>query len=591
LRDAVQPERHVNPLLLLIGFVAGLLTIVSPCILPVLPAVVAAGVTTGGRRRAIAIATGLALAFGLAALFSIRVLDALNLSLNLRRYLAEVALFAVALGLFFPVIGQWLERPFARLGFGSSPDATRSGLVLGGILGLLYLPCGGPILSAISAVGQTKGGIGLSVIGLTIAYSLGIALPIFGLVLLTERLASTTTWLRVHALSVRRTGAVLLLTSAAAISLGAATSLQADAPSFAASIEHHLTSSGSITSDLQHISNPHESKNAQGIHRSLSKAPSVRAAVAPQADVVPAISNSALPVFGKAPNFTAVTRWFNTPGGAPINISQLRGKVVLIDFWTYSCINCLRSLPHVEAWYARYHRAGLDVIGVQTPEFDFEHVPSNVQAAISRLDVKYPVEMDNDYGTWNAWGNNSWPAEYLVDANGKVRYGSIGESDYGTTEAAIRTLLKANGAKLPPTTDVPDRTPTERTTPESYLGYERLERYVGTTITKNRPATYAFASTLPQNDLSYSGQWTVHNLQITAGVNAAIRINVKADDVYLVLSGTGTVTGTFNGKPIAAQHVSGVPRLYPILSGTSLQRGVLQLNVAKGVTAYDFTFG
>ncbi|HTR70017.1 MAG TPA: cytochrome c biogenesis protein DipZ [Mycobacteriales bacterium] len=582
----------MNPLLLAIGFVAGLLTIVSPCILPVLPAVIASGVTTGGRRRALAVATGLALAFGLAALFSIRVLDALHLSLNLRRDVAEVALFALALGLFFPIIGQWLERPFARLGFNRSPDAARSGLVLGAMLGLLYLPCGGPILSAISAVGQTNSMIGAPVVGLTLAYSLGIAAPIFALVLITSRLTTTTTWLRTHALAVRRSGAVLLAASAAAISLGAAMSLQSDTPSFASAIERHLTSNSSVSSDLAHISNPHESRNAQKIHRSLSSKPAASSASHPaaQADAIPALKASALPDFGKAPNFTDATRWFNTPDGAPINISQLRGKVVLIDFWTYSCINCLRSLPHVKAWYARYHSAGLDVIGVHTPEFDFEHVPANVQAAIHRLGITYPVVMDNDYGTWDAWGNNSWPAEYLVDAQGNVRYGSIGESDYGTTEAAIRALLNENGAKLPPSTDVPDRTPTERTTPESYLGYERLARYVGTPIVKNRPATYSFASSLPRNGLSYSGVWTVRNLEIAAGAGAALRINVSADDVYLVLSGNGTVTGTFNAKPISEIHVSGVPELYPVLSGSSLH-GVLQLDVPSGITAYDFTFG
>jgi thiol-disulfide isomerase/thioredoxin len=311
----------------------------------------------------------------------------------------------------------------------------------------------------------------------------------------------------------------------------------------------------------------------------------------PMADQIPVVSPTSLPNYGKAPDFAGITKWFNTPGGSPLHLSQLRGHVVLIDFWTYSCINCLRSLPHVEAWYDRYHAAGLDVIGVHTPEFDFEHVPGNVESAVSRLGIKYPVAMDNNYGTWDAWGNNSWPAEYLIDAKGNVRYGTVGESDYGITEGAIRALLKEDGAKLPPTTDVPNRTPMEMTTPESYLGYQRIARYVGTPLAHDRAASYSFAASVPDDHLSYSGVWTVASQDITAGPNAAIRINIDARDVYLVLSGTGTVTGTLAGTPIAAVHVAGVPNVYPIVTGQKLRHGVLQLNVPAGVTAYDFTFG
>jgi cytochrome c biogenesis protein CcdA/thiol-disulfide isomerase/thioredoxin len=581
-----------TPLLLFIGFLAGLLTIVSPCILPVLPAVIASGVTTGGRRRAFAIATGLAVAFGLSALFSIRLLQALGLPLGLRYDIAIGVLFLLAAGFIVPQIGQLIERPFARLGLKRAADSTSGGLVLGATLGLLYLPCGGPILATIAAVGSPHSGLGVDAIGLTIAYSLGIALPIFGLVLLTGRLTNTTTWLRTHGAGVRRAGGVLLAGSAVAIMFGAATALQTAIPSYSATIEHHLTDSKSITGEIAHISNPHETTNAKNIHRSLSAKPAKTApSIVPMADQVPTVSASSLPVYGKAPNFADVTKWLNTPAGAAVNLAQLRGKVVLVDFWTYSCINCLRSLPHVEAWYARYHGVGLDVIGVHTPEFDFEHVPSNVESAVSRLGVKYPVAMDNNYGTWNAWGNNSWPAEYLIDPNGNVRYGSVGEGDYGTTEGAIRALLSANGAKLPPVTSVPDRTPNEASTPESYLGYERLARYDGTPVVKNQSANYTYASSLAASHLSYSGQWTVQNLQIVAGNAAALRINVSATDVYLVMSGTGTVTATLNGTALPTQHVAGVPTLYTILSGASPQHGVLQLSFSPGVTAYDFTFG
>jgi cytochrome c biogenesis protein CcdA/thiol-disulfide isomerase/thioredoxin len=575
--------------LLAIGFVAGLLTIVSPCVLPVLPAVIASGVTAGGRRRAFAIAVGLALAFGLSALFSIRLLQALHLPLGLRYDLAIVALFVVATGLIVPRFGELLERPFTRLGAGRAPNKERGGLVLGASLGLLYLPCGGPILATIAAVGSPSGSISARAVALTAAYSLGIALPIFGLVLATDQLTGATTWLRSHALATRRTGGVLLAVSALAITFGAATSLQTHVPSYTSKIEDHLTAGRSVSSDLGRIGNAHESQAAKRVQQSVTE-PAVPSTNDP-VDKVPSIAAASLTSYGPAPNFAKVTRWFNTPAGAGLNLAALHGKVVLIDFWTYSCINCLRSLPHVKAWYTRYHSAGLDVIGVHTPEFDFEHDASNVQAAIRRLGITYPVAMDNDYGTWDAWGNNSWPAEYLIDAQGNVRFGSIGEGDYGQMEAAIRALLKSNGAALPPPTSVPDTTPQEPSTAESYLGYQRLARYEGTPIVKDRKATYAFAPSLKASQLSYSGQWTVGQQQILAGAGAQLRINLSASDVYLVLSGAGTVTGTLDGKALPAQRVSGVPTLYTLLSGQKVRSGILDLRFTPGLSAYDFTFG
>jgi cytochrome c biogenesis protein CcdA/thiol-disulfide isomerase/thioredoxin len=578
--------------LLAIGFVAGLLTIISPCILPVLPAVIASGVTAGGRRRALAIAAGLSMAFGLSALFSIRLLQALHLPLGLRYDIAIVVLFIVAAGLIVPRLGELVERPFARLGGNRGPKTDRGGLVLGASLGLLYLPCGGPILATIAAVGSPSSSIDARAVGLTAAYSLGIGLPVFWLVLAADRVAGATTWLRTHALATRRVGGALLAVSALAITFGAATSLQTAIPSYTAAVENHLTADRSIKAGLADIGNRHETVAAKRVQQSVTAPAAPAAPAAAPTDQVPTVSASSLKNYGPAPNFAKVTKWLNTPNGASLNLASLRGKVVLIDFWTYSCINCLRSLPHVKAWYSRYHSDGLDVIGVHTPEFDFEHVASNVTSAISRLGVTYPVAMDNDYGTWSAWGNNSWPAEYLIDAKGNVRYGSIGEGDYGQTEAAIRALLASDGAKLPATTAVPDATPQQQMSPESYLGYSRLARYEGApAVVHDKPTTYSFASHLGSNQLSYSGQWTVGAENIKAGQDAKLRMNVSAADIYLVLSGTGTVTGTLGGKPLPVQHVSGVPTLYTIASGQATRSGTLALSVSPGVSAYDFTFG
>ena len=284
---------------------------------------------------------------------------------------------------------------------------------------------------------------------------------------------------------------------------------------------------------------------------------------------------------------------FNTPVGAPLTIGSLRGKVVLVDFWTYSCINCQRSLPHVEAWYQRYSADGLVVVGVHTPEFAFEHVVSNVQSAVQQFGITYPVAVDNNYSTWNAYSNEYWPADYLIDASGEVRYEAFGEGQYGETETAIRQLLAhANPAvKLPPATNVPDLTPSGIMSSETYLGYNRLEYLVGATPVEDAPATYTFPSSIGPGEYALSGTWTIGFEESTAGADACLELEFQADDVYLVLGGSGTLSLTLNGTAAGTIDVSGIPRLYTLVSGPSQQSGLLVLTVSPGVEAYDFTFG
>ena len=229
------------------------------------------------------------------------------------------------------------------------------------------------------------------------------------------------------------------------------------------------------------------------------------------------------PTSGPAPNFTGITQWLNTPGDKPLTLAGLRGKVVLIDFWTYSCINCQRSLPHVEAWASTYKKDGLVVVGVHTPEFPFEHVVSNVKAAAAQLGVTYPIAIDDKYATWNAYDNNSWPSEYLIDQQGDVRATNPYEGNYAQTENDIRELLSANPkVHLPPPTEVANRTPTQDQTPETYIGYERLNPayYVGSPISADISDLYLPAAKVPENDLTWGGYWTEHQWSATAGKNA-----------------------------------------------------------------------
>ncbi len=200
---------------------------------------------------------------------------------------------------------------------------------------------------------------------------------------------------------------------------------------------------------------------------------------------------SGLEQCGAAPAFSGIQQWLNTPGGKPLSLASLKGKVVLVDFWAYSCINCQRELPHVEAWYKDYAADGLEVVGVHTPEYAFEHVPSNVAAGVQRLGLTFPVALDNSYDTWNAYDNQSWPAAYLIDATGQIRHVSIGEGDYSGEEQLIRQLLTAAhpGLALPKATDVPDTTPTDADADAGDLPRRRARSRATAAAPPTRPAS------------------------------------------------------------------------------------------------------
>jgi hypothetical protein len=246
-------------------------------------------------------------------------------------------------------------------------------------------------------------------------------------------------------------------------------------------------------------------------------------------------------------------------------------------------------LPHLEAWDKHYRKAGLVIVGVHTPEFAFEHVASNVREATRKLGVRYPVAIDDDYHTWDAYQNDSWPAEYLIDKRGDVREIKKGEGQYSDTEGTIRTLLgEPATAQL---ASVKDRTPQHLTTPESYLGWERLDRYVGSPLSANVPVRYRFPREIPLNDLAYSGVWTVERQRIVARHDARLRLHFLAQNVYLVLSGKGRLQVFVGGRPVKTIPVNGLSRLYTLLHYQGLAEGALELRFSPGIAAYAFTFG
>jgi cytochrome c biogenesis protein CcdA/thiol-disulfide isomerase/thioredoxin len=424
--------------LLVVGFVAGLITGISPCILPVLPMVLVAGATgtapASRRWRSVAVVVGLVVSFSFITLLGTTVLSALRLPQDLLRDAGLVVLGLFGLSLLVPAIERILERPFLRL-HAPQPATSRGGFVLGLGLGAVFVPCAGPVLAAISVIGATNH---LSFAGLllTLAFAAGAGIPLLAVALAGDAVIDRVRALRDRARGMRIGGGAVLLLMALAIGLNLTDGLQQDVPGYTSALQSSVEGGKSVQSQLQ----------------SLTRGGS--------ASLMSCTRSATLQDCFAAPNFQGIAAWLNTAGGAPLSVKSLRGKVVLIDFWTYSCINCQRSLPHVEAWYQRYRADGLVVVGVHTPEFAFEHVVSNVRSAVQQFGITYPVAVDNSYDTWNAYDNEYWPADYLIDASGEVRYESFGEGQYGQTETAIRQLLVAADPRLhlPPTTAVPDLT-------------------------------------------------------------------------------------------------------------------------------------
>ena len=548
-------------LLLGIGFVAGVVTAVSPCVLPVLPIVLAGGSAGGTRRRPLAIGAGLVVSFTIFTLSASALLSALGLPQDTLRDVAIALLFLVAATLVVPRFGMLIEAPLARLSRRPSGDLG-GGFLLGTSLGLVFVPCAGPVLATVSVL-AAQHRVGLRLVLLTLFYAAGAAAVLVLVALggqrVTRRLRQTRAWWR-PALGLVMAGAAL------AVVFNLDQTLQTHLGSYTSALQRHTEESGYATKHLSTL-------------RGATGGVTLKRTAAP---------HSNLPVYTAAPEFAGISHWLNTPGGKPLTLAGLRGKVVLVDFWTYSCINCLRTLPHLRAWYAAYRKDGFEIVGVHTPEFAFEHVLSNVEDAVKHLHVTWPVALDNDYGTWNAWSNEYWPADYLVDQRGDVRAYSFGEGDYGKTEDDIRELLGISG-KL---TDVANLTPTEVQTPETYLGPERLDpsRYVGSKVVQGRPAVYRLATSIPQNDISYGGTWTLAGQIATPGLGARLALHYHAKNVYIVLAGRGRITVTRDGRPLPPIDVDGA-KLYTVLASDTTTDAVLRFSFPLGVRAYSFTFG
>ena len=545
-------------ILLGIAFLAGVITAVSPCVLPVLPIILASSSASGSRARPFAILAGLVVSFTAFTLAGAALLDALGLPADLLRNLAIAALLLLAVTLVFRRVAWIVERPFAFL-TRRRPAADANGFVLGVSLGLVFVPCAGPVLAAVTALAAT-GDVGVRTVLVTGSYAAGAALPMLAIALGGQRLTSAARVLRTHAETTRRAAGVVIGATAIAIALGADQRFTTAIPGYTEALQERIERSSAATRELDELR------------------------VFDGADLAEASASAP-----RAPELRGIEEWLNTPDGEPVSIAGLRGKVVVVDFWTYSCINCLRTLPHLKAWDRAYRKAGLAIVGIHAPEFAFERVRDNVRSAVRRLGIEYPVGLDNDFQTWHAYANQYWPAKYLVDRSGRVRYTHFGEGAYDETESWIRRLL---GERAPARrTSVADRTPGDLTTPETYLGYARLDRLNGP-VTPDREDLYTFPRRrLVPDELAYAGFWTVTPEHVAAGARARLRLRFQANEIFIVLAGQGRVDALASGSRIRRINVAGTPRLYTVARFRKLTRGVLELHFSRGVEGYAFTFG
>ncbi|MCZ7486047.1 cytochrome c biogenesis protein DipZ [Rhizobium rhizogenes] len=579
---------------LVIAYLGGALTILSPCILPILPFVFALAGQPFLRST-------LPLLAGMAATFcAIATLAAVGgswaISANEYGRLGALALLAIfGVALVSPHAASIITRPVVDLGNRLANAAGKPGampavagsLTLGIATGLLWAPCAGPILGLV-LTGAALKGANLETSLLLAAYAAGAVTSLAVAILVGGRVFAAMKRSLGFSERIRQALGAAVLAGVAVIALGLDTG-------FLAQISYASTAS-------------FEQQVLDRLH--TTKAPEVATAAADGA----ATARSSLPIEGKAPSLDGAVEWLNSQ---PLTREQLHGKVVLVDFWTYSCINCIRTIPYVRAWAEKYRDQGLVVIGVHAPEFAFEKKIDNVRQAVAGFRIDYPVAIDNDYRIWRAFDNSYWPAHYLIDAKGQIRYHHFGEGDYRQTEEAIQDLLREAGSSASATAPVrPQATGAEAgadightRSGETYIGYRQARNFASNEAMRtDMPRDYS-VTTPALNEWGLSGSWTVG--AEAAALDAAdggITYRFNARDLHLVLGPDAAgkpvrFQVTIDGHPPGADHGADTDaegngtvtstRLYQLVrqSGTVKARTFAIRFLDPGVQAYAFTFG
>ena len=556
------------PILFIFAFLGGMCTIFSPCILPVIPVVLAAGASKG-RLRPLGVTLGLIVSFTFFTAALSFLVHSLGISATMLRYLAIGCLALFGLCMVIPSLSlkvSSLLSPLARAGEGlqktGSQEGFWGGFILGVSLGLLWTPCAGPILAAITTFIATRTAA-FSMIGLAFLYVLGAAIPLYIIAWGGSRMMKASTFLSAHQEGVRRFFGCVTIFVALSVALHWDVTFEQKVGRFVPSIvveDNRLVQGqlGVLQKEIQESAN--EEIPSGGVPYGYNP-------------------------YGRAPELTGLTNWINS---TPLSLEQLKRKVVLLDFWTYSCVNCLRTLPYVEGWYQKYKEKGLVVIGIHTPEFEFEKDPKNVEEAVSRLGITYPVALDNNYKVWNAYHNHFWPAHYLIDQTGNIVLVHFGEGGYAEMEDTIRSLVQL------PQVSFQEPTASKRSiSPEIYLGVERGKNFTSENrIVPYETILYAFSQPLKDNEVGLKGYWQANTECITSEDDMnTIEINFLGKQAYLVLSGSSTTPCyVFLDGLLVKEVFVQKPMKYDLVDSTYGPHH-LSLSVPKGISAYAFTFG
>lgn len=550
-------------LLVLFAFLGGVVTILSPCILPILPVVLSGTVSTG-RRRPLGIVSGFILSFTFFTLFLSAIVKATGISADFLRGLSVFIIFGFGLSLLIPKFQVLIEKLFTRLSTLVSAGQRREEGFIGGIfiglsLGLIWTPCVGPILASIITLAATSD-IGAGAFIITLSYAVGTALPMLLIMWGGRSFLVKVPGLVSNTVVIQKAFGILMIMTAIAIYFNFDRSFQAYI------LEKFPAYGNGLTKfeDNQAVKDQLEKLKPGG--RSLNR---------------------------NVPELVLGGEWFNS---SPLELSKLKGKVVLIDFWTYTCINCIRTLPYLKSWHEKYKDKGLVIIGVHTPEFEFEKNPRNVEKAISDFSLTYPIMQDNNYETWNAFGNRYWPAKYLIDREGRLRYTHFGEGEYDESERMIQNLLQEAGIL---TDNMPISNPgyeIESRTPETYLGYQRIDNFSSNEkIREDEKYAYTVPQKLDRNHFAFGGTWMIRDEKAEPERSATLQLDFQSKSVYLVMGSKNSTEGRvriyLDNKFVSEISVDDY-RLYDLIKLGESGRHLLKLEfLDSNLELFAFTFG
>lgn len=576
------------PLLLLFAFLAGLVTILSPCILPILP-IVLSGSLSGGKKRPLGIVTGFIGSFTFFTLALATIVQATGVSADSLRLVSVIIIFAFGLSLLLPQTQVLLEKLFSKFA-GLAPsnqdkEGFGGGILVGLSLGLIWTPCVGPILASVITLALSSQ-VGFSAFFITLAYSLGTALPMLGITYGGRNLLNRVPWLLRNTTKIQKGFGVLMMLTALGIFLNVDRQFQSyileKFPQYGAGLTA-LEDNELVNRELEKLQNTEGETSPKNINQ---------------------LQNMKDNPYILAPDFNQESHWINSE---PLSLKEeLKGKVVLVDFWTYSCINCIRTFPYLRSWYEKYKDQDFVIVGVHAPEFEFEKETKNVEKAVKDFELTYPVVQDNDFKTWRAYNNRFWPAHYLIDKDGYIRYTHFGEGKYVETENKIRELLGEEA--IQEKEEVSER---KRLTPETYLGYGRAQSYTNENdIEIDTTKTYQLSKKLPQNAVGLNGDWYVGEENITAQKDgSSLSLDFTANKVFLVMdtakdqTSPATVTLKLDGEPLPEKYftvdmnengeiVISEPRKYDLVDlKEDYGNHVLEITFSSGGEAFAFTFG